>query len=193
MSKMLTRKGEQTKKKLLDTAEQIFGKKGYFNTSIVDITQTADVAQGTFYKYFPSKKAIYEELIRELNRSFRYEIRVAIEKATTEQEAQMIGIRTFFNWVKQHRNLYSIVQQAVLVDEELYRWYYERVAEGYMKGLQKAMDAGEFKELNPETVAYMLMGISQFIGMKWIIWENQDVPESVINDMTTAIFAGIGK
>lgn len=187
----LTKKGNETRRKLLETAEVIFGTKGYFNASIVDITQAAKVAQGTFYNYFSSKKMIFEELVMQLSRDLRYEIRVAIEQAENAKEAQVIGFKTFYKWVKNHRNLYSIVQQSVLVDEALYREYYERLAAGYMKGLKKAMAFKEFKEMDLETVAYSLMGMSQFIGMRWVYWEDQDVPEHVFEDMVELIFTGI--
>ena len=187
----LTKKGIETRRKLLESAEMIFGTKGYFNASIVDITQTAKVAQGTFYNYFSSKKEIFEELVKQLSRDFRYEIQTEVSKTTNGKEAQITGFRTFFRWLKNHRNLYSIVQQAVLVDEELYREYYERLASGYIKGLEVAMTNEEFKQLDHETVAYSLMGISQFIGMRWIYWKDQDVPEKVFEDMITLIFEGI--
>lgn len=189
----VTIKGNETRRKLLQTAEETFGTKGYFNTSIVDITQIANVAQGTFYNYFSSKKEIFEELVRQLSRDFRHEIQLNVSKATNAKEAQLIGFRTFFRWLKDHRNLYSIVQQAVLVDENLYREYYERLASGYIKGLELAMTEEEFKQMDHETVAYSLMGISQFIGMRWVYWKNEDVPEEVFETMTTLIFEGISK
>ena len=187
----LTKKGNETRRKLLETAEVIFGTKGYFNASIVDITQTANVAQGTYYNYFTSKKEIFVELVKQLSRDFRYEIQMEVSKASNGKEAQITGFRTFFRWLKNHRNLYSIVQQSVLVDETLYREYYERLASGYIKGLEAAMTDEEFKQLDHETVAYSLMGISQFIGMRWIYWKDQDVPEQVFEDMITLIFEGI--
>lgn len=189
----LTKKGIQTRQKLLQTAEEIFGTKGYFNTSIVDITQQADVAQGTFYNYFSSKQMIFEELIKQLSSDFRNEIRMEVAKASNGKEAQIIGFRTFLRWVKSHRNLYSIVQQTVLVDEQLYRRYYDRLASGYVKGLQEAMGKGEFKALDAETIAYCLMGMSQFIGMRWVYWEDQEVPDPVFEDMVTLIFEGLSK
>ena len=188
----LTKKGLKTRQKLLDTAEEVFGTKGYYEASIVDITQKANVAQGTFYNYFSSKYEIFEELIKQLSKDFRNQIRLEVAKAKTAKEAQMIGIRTFFRWVKNHRNLYNIVQQTVLVNEDLYRWYYERLAQGYVKGLKEAMKGGEFKTLDPETVAYGLMGISQFIGMRWVYWEDQDVPENVFEETMKLIFEGLG-
>ncbi|USG64211.1 TetR/AcrR family transcriptional regulator [Brevibacillus ruminantium] len=187
----VTSKGAKTRQKLLDVAEEVFGTKGYFAASIVDITQQAKVAQGTFYNYFESKYEIFAELLTQLSRDFRGQIRQGLAQAKSYEEAQRIGFRVFFTWVQSHRNLYSIVQQAVLVDESLYRAYYERLAKGYVKGLEEAMGAGEFKSLHAETIAYCLMGISQFIGMRWVYWEGKDVPGEVFDDAMTMIFQGL--
>ena len=189
----LTKKGEKTRQHLLSVAEEVFGEKGYFNASIVDITQQAKVAQGTFYNYFPSKKAIFDELVRNMSQSFRSEIRKAIRSASSFEESQRIGFRTFFSYVKSHRNLYSIVQQAVMVDEELYRWYYDRLASGYIKGLEEAIGSEEIQKYDTETIAYCLMGITQFLGMRWVYWEDERVPDHVLEETIAFIFNGLKK
>lgn len=187
----LTKKGIKTRNKLLETAEKIFGEKGYFETSIVDITQMAGVAQGTFYKYFPSKKDIYDELVLQLSRDLRAYIKRRIEEQTTFEGAQRQGFSAFFEWVKEHRNLYSIIQQAVLVDPELYKWYYEKLASGFVTSINAAKEKGECKSLDAETIAFGLMGIGQFLGMRWIIWENSDIPEKVFEDAMEFAFRGL--
>lgn len=189
----LTKKGLNTRNKLLKTAEEVFGKKGYFEASIVDITKEAEVAQGTFYKYFPSKKAIYDELVRELSRDLRQYIKRSIQESKNHDEAQKKGFQAFFEWVRDNRNLYSIVQQAVIVDEELYRWYYEKLAAGYVKSLNEAQLAGDFKELDKETIAYCLMGIGQFLGMRWVYWEGKEVPNEVFEAAMEMVFSGLKK
>ncbi|MCA9710009.1 MAG: TetR/AcrR family transcriptional regulator, partial [Myxococcales bacterium] len=72
-----TTRGQRTRQRLLDAAENVFGGVGYGRASIVEITRTAGVAQGTFYVYFPSKKAIFVELVWELNRKLRRSLRLA--------------------------------------------------------------------------------------------------------------------
>lgn len=191
--KTLTPKGLETREKLLLAAEEIFGKKGYYEASIVNIAQEASVAQGTFYNYFPSKKDIFDELILQYNRDLRSAIKEEMSKSANYEEAQRKGFKAFFTWVKTRRNLYSIVQQAVVVDEELYRWYYDRLAAGFLKSLSAGMNAGEFKEIDQETVAYCLMSIGQFLGMRWLYWEQQDVPEEVFDSAMTLIFEGLRK
>ena len=60
----LPKRGARTRRRLLDAAEQVFAELGYHEASIVKITEAAGVAQGTFYLYFDSKQAIFDELVR---------------------------------------------------------------------------------------------------------------------------------
>lgn len=187
----LTKKGLETRKRILDKAEEIFGEKGYFEASVAEITIRAGVAQGTFYNYFPTKKAIFDDLIYQLSSDFRYSIKIAMENHTEFEEKQRSGYYAFFEWVMNHRNLYSIIQQSVLVDPALYRWYYEKIAKGFIKSIEEAADKKQFKDLNPETVSYCLMGIGQFVGMRWVLWEEKVVPEEVFEEVMEIIFHGL--
>lgn len=187
----LTRKAMETREKLLNAAERVFGKKGYFETSVVNITQEAGVGQGTFYNYFQTKKEIFDSLIHEYSRQLRKTIKEEMEYTSTHEEAQRKGFQAFFNWVKKHPELYSIVQQAVVVDQELYRWYYGKLASGFQKSLSAGVADGEFKDTHLETVAYCLMSIGQFLGMRWVFWEGRDIPEEVFNAAMGLIFNGI--
>lgn len=191
--KTLTPKGIETRQKLLRAAEEVFGKKGYFETSIVNISQQANVAQGTFYNYFPSKKDIFDELIRSYSRDLRSAIKEGMQNHTTYEEAQRNGFYAFFSWVKNHPNLYSIVQQAIVVDQDLFRWYYGKLANGFLKSLAQGVEAGEFKDLDQETVAYCLMSIGQFLGMRWVYWEKKNVPEEAFDAAMALIFDGLKK
>lgn len=191
--KSLTKKGIETREKLLCAAEEIFGQKGYYEASIVNIVQEAKVSQGTFYNYFLSKKEIFHELIHMYSRELRITIKEEMGTASTYEEAQRKGFQAFFNWVKNHRNLYSVVQQAVVVDKDLYRWYYDKLVKGFLRSLSAGVNAGEFKPLDQETVAYCLMSIGQFLGMRWVYWEREDVPEEAFDAAMTLIFEGLKK
>ena len=51
---------------ILDASLHLFSGKGYFNTSIHDIQQTADVSMGTIYNHFAGKEAIARALYDDL-------------------------------------------------------------------------------------------------------------------------------
>jgi AcrR family transcriptional regulator len=188
-----SRKAQATRKRQLDAAELLFARKGYFDTAIADITQAADVALGTFYVYFPSKLAIFQELVRQLNHNLRMHLRKALTGLTRRTEIERRGFQAFFDFVSEHTNLYSIVSQAELVDPELYRWYYRSLAESYTRGLAQAARRGEVKNLDPEALAWCLMGIAHFLGMRWTLWSGQPVPKRQFETVLEFIHSGIFK
>src|SRR4051812_30800900 len=57
------RQRENRRAALLQVAREIFAQKGYHRTSIDDLIEAAGVARGTFYLYFESKRAIFDELL----------------------------------------------------------------------------------------------------------------------------------
>ena len=50
---------------ILATARQLFWKRGFARTTMPDIAAAAELAPGTLYLYFPSKDALYIELLIE--------------------------------------------------------------------------------------------------------------------------------
>ena len=55
---------EFRRSELLIAARAVFGKKGFHDASIEEIAEMAEVAKGTVYLYYKSKKDIYLEALR---------------------------------------------------------------------------------------------------------------------------------
>jgi AcrR family transcriptional regulator len=187
----VTARGRQTRQKLLDAAEEIFGSKGYENTSVAEITQRAGVAQGTFYIYFPDKKAAFTELVKELNHLVRKELAIATRDIDRRIDAERAGLKAFFKFVLRRPDLYRIIRQAEFVDYEIFRWHYRQFSNGYVRQLRKAMKGGQVKQLDAETTAYCLMAIAEFMGMRWVLWQKKAPPEKALATIMDLISAGI--
>src|SRR3990172_6870523 len=123
-------RGRRTRQQLLDAAEAAFGRRGYFETSITDITRRVGVAQGTFYVYFPGNRAIFTDRVRERSRDLRRTIQEAVRGAADRREVERLGFQAFFRFIHRHRSMYRIVRQAEFVDPAGFRWYYRRFAHG---------------------------------------------------------------
>lgn len=52
------RRRAETREKLYRAAMQLFAKQGFFQTTTEEITEAADVGQGTFFNYFPTKQHV---------------------------------------------------------------------------------------------------------------------------------------
>src|SRR6266568_9064949 len=57
-----SRKGVQTRARLVDAAKQIFEENGFLEARISDIAERAGLSHGSFYHYFDSKEQIFREV-----------------------------------------------------------------------------------------------------------------------------------
>jgi len=55
--------GEERKRSIINAARPLFAEKGFHGTSIREIARAADVSEALIYKYFPSKEALYDEML----------------------------------------------------------------------------------------------------------------------------------
>jgi len=191
--KELTRRGAATRQRLLDAAESVFADLGYHEASIVKITEAAGVAQGTFYLYFSSKQEIFEELVRDLNRRVRRAMAEGAERGRTRAEAELLGFKGYFEFAARHGALYRIIRQAEFVSPHTLHEHYEAIASGYVVALGSAMERGEVEEMDPQVLAWALMGMGELLGMRWIVWDDADeVPEVLLEQMQKLIGRMLG-
>ncbi|MGP4024401.1 TetR/AcrR family transcriptional regulator [Actinomadura sp. 3N407] len=190
----LSSRGERTRRKLLDAAERVFAELGYYDASIVKLTEAAQVSQGTFYIYFESKQEIFDELVGDLNRRVRRAMHEASAQGTTRAESERLGFAAFFRFTAEHPALYRIIRQAEFVSPAALHEHYAKIAEGYIAGLREAMADGDVVEADPEVLAWALMGVGELIGMRWILWdgpEPREVPPEVFEQMYGFITRGL--
>jgi AcrR family transcriptional regulator len=186
-------KGARTRRKLLEAAEKVLVTYDYHDASIAKITEAAGVAQGTFYLYFASKKAIFDEVVADLNRRVRHAMTEAARGATTRLEAERLGFAGFFHFTTEHPALYRVIRQAEFVSPGALRSHYEKIAEGYVPPLHDAMETGEVASGDAMILAWSLMAVGEAIGMRWIVWdEAKEVPGEVFEEMMSIIARMLG-
>jgi AcrR family transcriptional regulator len=184
----LKAKGLETRRRLLDAAERVFGELGFYDASIVKITEAAGVAQGTFYLYFASKQEIFDELVRDLNVRVRHAMQESAVQGSDRIEAERLGFRAYFRFTADHPAIYRIIRQAEFVSPEALRYHYEKITEGYVEGLRQAMAAGEIAEVEPEVAAWALMAMGEMLGMRWLLWEGrEEMPQEVLAELDRLI------
>lgn len=189
----LSAKGERTRQRLLDASEQVFADLGYHEASIVKITEAAGVAQGTFYRYFTSKQAVFDELIRDLNRRVRHAMSEGAARGRTRAEQERYGFEGYFRFTAEHPALYRVIRQAEFVSPRMLEYHYSRIVDGYRAGLISAMARGEITENDPEVLAWALMGVGEMVGLRWVLWgDRTEVPTETLDALMLFVAQGLG-
>ena len=150
--------------KLIEAAEELFTTKGFYQTSISDICKIAGTAVGTFYIYFQTKTDIYGYMMQEYANEIKTRLSEAIKDCPTRYEKEREGIKCFVKYAVERPNVYNIIWGSLSVDKKMFTDYYESFARSYTYSLTH--DKGEINTEDATTIAYMLMGLSNFLGLR---------------------------
>lgn len=167
---------------LLQAADTLFNKIDYFNVSVSDICKEAHTAVGTFYIYFDSKADIYRYLLEIYKHQIKRYIAEAIEGCQTRAEREREGIKSFIRYAVKNPNVYNIIWGSLAVEKQMFEDYYVSFAESYARALRK--DKQELSTADVTSMAYMLMGITNFLGLRAIFEDMNDDQINAIIDQS---------
>ncbi len=82
----------RTRARILDAARRLFTERGVAGTTIEDLADLADVARATFFNYFPSKTAVVDTILAELDGAFYEQLGATMARDISTQAL----LREFF-------------------------------------------------------------------------------------------------
>jgi AcrR family transcriptional regulator len=107
---------EQYRKELLLKSAELFAEKGYANMTTRELAQGLGVSTGTLYHYFPSKAALFEQLVEEMCREDVLLAKAEIDRGKTLTEKLKILGKFMTN-----REDYCIKQLFLWIDYSQYQ------------------------------------------------------------------------
>ena len=186
-----TKLGQSKMEKLLSASEELFAKKGFYGTSILDICKHAGTAVGTFYIYFETKTDVYKYLMETYKKEIKDRLAISIQNCPTRYEKEREGIKCFIKYAVTAPNVYNIIWGSLSIDRQMFEDYYVSFAESYSKSLAK--NSEELTAADTESLAYILMGISNFLGLKAMFtgMSDTEIDEMIDNTVMPTLTKGL--
>jgi AcrR family transcriptional regulator len=175
-----SRKGLETRARLVEAAKKVFERDGFLDARIIDITEGANLAPGGFYHYFDSKEELFLEVAK------RQEEKLT---ASTEDPAADGGEHSPIESIRRANRLYleryrdeaalmGVIEQVSRFDEDVnvarmatMKHFVER-AERSIRGLQREgkVDA----RLDPGMAADALGAMIARVAELWLVQGYRD-------------------
>ena len=124
------RRKAETREKLFRTAMRLFAERGFFQTTTEDITAAADVGQGTFFNYFPSKQHILTVLSGKQIEKVREARREAEGAKTSIQEVLYSLMHAIAKEPGRSQPLTRSLFAAIVSNDEVRHMFRETLARG---------------------------------------------------------------
>jgi AcrR family transcriptional regulator len=115
----VTERGRRTRAALVQAAGRVFAERGYHDATIGDITAAADVAHGTFYTYFESKRDLFREVCQALVADFQAEAASTPRRGDDPHSGIEQTNRGYLRAYARNAKLMGVLEQVALVDPDL--------------------------------------------------------------------------
>lgn len=155
---------ESRRASMLAEARKIFSQKGYHDTSIDDLIEAAGIARGTFYLYFESKRAIFDELLDGLVTTLQAQVKrieVGPEAADPLQQMNVIVDGVLKTLLDNREMARILLREAVGIDSDFDRKlsdFYGRILAMFVSALKTGHRLGVVRPCDANVVARCTLG-----------------------------------
>ena len=185
---------------ILTTAEKIFASKGFYTTTMAEISDASGFAIGTLYQFFESKENLYTTMICEKLDMMYSGIREQVNGAEHVIDKIETLIKSYFNFVENNIDFCNIfIHGEGTVPSEGKTQLREKVIKDYLnhmefiEGIMRlGMDTASLRVFDPRIMAFSLFGVIRAHIVGWML-ENHDYPLSDKVECVLQIFLrGVG-
>ncbi len=188
-----TDRGRRTRRSLLDAAAAEFGERGFHDASIASITARAGVALGSFYTWFDSKDALFRDLVADLSDQVRDHVAPVLKDAPDGLAAERAGLAAFLGFVREHQEIYRIIDEAEFVDPASHRRHYAATADRIAQRLAAAAARGDVRADAGEVHAWAIMGMNVFLGLRYGVWSEDGEVDAIADTAADFLRNGLAR
>jgi AcrR family transcriptional regulator len=160
-----------------------------------EIAKRANIAKGTVYLYFPSKKELFISTIKEGLEALSQKIITELENIDNSVERIKKAISTHMLYLKDHQALYKILLQP---DMEFMGDVLKTVKDYKLSKLPKMAEAiklgikeKQIRNLDGESLSYMILGMIDLSLYQWLLNPEEEPIEKKIDLLLDVLFNGI--
>jgi AcrR family transcriptional regulator len=135
------RKKDETKRKIIDVALEMFHRQGFAATTMEQIADTADVAKGTLYNHFATKEAIVGEYMRRTVRENEPDAVKFFKELPDTRSRLYVFMEKIAEWTELNKEIVGIYVSYRM--QNLFRPQDERERSGFESLLAKIIGHGQ--------------------------------------------------
>ena len=117
-----SRKGVETRARLVAAAKEIFERDGFLDARISDIAERAGLSHGSFYHYFESKEEVFREVATEVDSRLSAPMEsVILDPSSTLTPAERIreALRIHLKSYREEARIMGVIEQVSRFDPEV--------------------------------------------------------------------------
>lgn len=178
------------RRQLLDVALQTFAGRGYHAASMTDIAEAAGVTKPVLYQHFPSKRALYLELLDDVGDRLMEEITKATAAAHGPRQQVEAGFAAYFRFVAEQHHAFSFLFGSGARRDDEFSDAVRRVESSIADAIA-ALIAADIEPEHRRVLAHGIVGLAEGTSRHWVSQELDLDPDLLARQLADLAWAGL--
>jgi AcrR family transcriptional regulator len=163
------RKKQELRERIVDAANTLIAQQGLAQTTVDQIAELADIAQATFFNYFPTKAAVVDALVERLIDQFNEVVDQAHHaEGSVVPKIEALFLLTAELTESQHRTLRDIIAETVRSPRPSPEQSLRRMRALFADDIAAGQERGEVRsDKSAEALADAVLGIYVSVLLFW--------------------------
>lgn len=167
--------GGDKRARILDAAERIFARRGFFHARVAEIAREAGVADGTIYLYFKNKDDLLISLFESRMERVTAELAAALERVGPRPTDRLTAFfDTYAQLVVAHPELAEVLTVELRQSSKFMKQYQNPRFSDFLKLLagiiSDGQEAGDFDRALPAPIAARaIFGMLDELALAWLL------------------------
>jgi AcrR family transcriptional regulator len=170
-----SRRGAETRARLIEAAKTVFEDKGFHEARVSDIAERAGLSHGSFYHYFESKEDIFREVAAATDHALSEGMDFILDPASsaTPRERLTKALRAHFEAYRKEARIMSVIEQVSRYDEQVHALW-TMLNKQHTKDVVSSIIALQRRgladpELDPDIAAAALGAMTWRFAEQWLV------------------------
>jgi len=189
-------RGQTRRQRILDAAVQVFARKGYRDAGMEDIASEAETSKGGLYFHFPSKQALFLQLLERMTALFIERTESAIADEPSPVACADAALRVVLHTFATHRGLTRLFLVEALGAGPEFTAKMLAIRTQFANLIQRHLDdalaQGAIPPLDTVVAAQVWFGALNEIVTRWALSEDPEPLEAAYPALRTLLLRSIG-
>jgi len=151
---------EQRRRQILDVSCKVFAEGGFHTTSMDDVATAAGVTKPVLYQHFPSKRALFLDLLDDVGRQLLGELAFATSAAHSGRERVEEGFAAYFRFVTGNEAAFRVLFGASARNDPGFAVVVEHILDETAEAVSQLIEIEGTVE-HRRVLAHALIGVAE--------------------------------
>jgi AcrR family transcriptional regulator len=182
----------QRRRQLLRIARQVLARRGFYETTMAEIADSAGVTKPVLYQHFTSKRDLYTAVLQDIGERLLSAVLSAAAEAETPRQQVHLGFEAYVRFVEDDTEGFQILFCGTSRQDGEWATITGEVEHSIAQGIADLIDVPEISTAHRQALAHGIIGMAEGMMRYWQTGRDRELErDDLIHDLSALTWGGL--